>query len=79
MTETHRRPRKQGLEQFLKLVRELPDPGPRVLWKQLEDHGYRGQDAARRALCLMAYCHVRRIKRIYLEGVDRNELPRKTN
>ncbi len=79
MTETHRRPRKQGLEQFLKVVRELPDPGPRVLWKQLEDHGYRGQDAARRALCLMAYRHVRRIKRIYLEGVDRNELPRKTN
>lgn len=79
MTETHRRPRKQGLEHFLKVVRELPDPGPRLLWKQLEDHGYRGQEQARRALCLMAYRHVRRVKRIYLEGADRNELPRKTN
>ena len=79
MTETHRRPRKQGLEHFLKVVRELPDPGPRALWKQLEDHGYRGQEQARRALCLMAYRHVRRVKRIYLEGADRNELPRKTN
>lgn len=79
MTETHRRPRKQGLEQFLKLVRELPDTGPRALFAQLEDHGYRGQDEARRALCLMAYRHVRRIKRIYLDGVDRNELPKKAN
>ena len=79
MTETHRRPRKQGLEHFLKVVRELPDPGPRLLWKQLEEHGYRGQEQARRALCLMAYRHVRRVKRIYLEGADRNELPRKTN
>lgn len=45
----------------------------------LEDHGYRGQQDARRALCLMAYRHVRRIKRIFLDGVDRNELPRKSN
>ncbi len=79
MTETHRRPRKQGLEHFLKVVRELPDAGPRLLFRQLEDHGYRGQDEARRALCLMAYRHVRRIKRIYLEGADRAEFPKKTN
>ena len=34
---------------------------------------------ARRALCLMAYRHVKRIKRIYVDGVDRAELPRKSN
>ena len=79
MTETHRRPRKQGLEHFLKFVRELPEPGPKALFASLEELGYRGQDTARRALCLMAYRHVRRIKRIYLEGVDRADLPRKTN
>ncbi|HEU4733999.1 MAG TPA: AAA family ATPase, partial [Kofleriaceae bacterium] len=38
-----------------------------------------GQDAARRALCLMAYRHIKRIKRIYIDGVDRAELPRKSN
>lgn len=77
--EAHRKPRKQGLEHFIKFVRDLPEPTPRALYKQLEDMGYRGQDAARRAVCLMAYRHVRRIKRIYLDGVDRAELPRKSN
>lgn len=77
--EAHRKPRKQGLEHFIKFVRDLPEPTPRALFKQLEELGYRGQDAARRAVCLMAYRHVRRIKRIYLDGVDRAELPRKSN
>ncbi len=77
--EVHRKPRKQGLEHFIKFVRDLPEPPPRVLFQQLEDLGYRGQAAARRAVCLMAYRHVRRIKRIYLDGVDRAELPRKSN
>ncbi len=79
MSEVQRRPRKQGAEHFLKLVRELPEPSPRLLYAQLEALGYRGQDLARRAMCLMAYRHIRRVKRIHLEGVDRAELPRKTN
>lgn len=79
MSEVQRRPRKQGAEHFLKAVRDLPEPTPRALYAQLEELGYRGQEVARRALCLMAYRHVRRIKRLHLEGADRNELPRKTN
>ncbi len=79
MSEVQRRPRKQGAEHFLKLVRDLPEPSPRTLFGQLEELGYRGQDLARSALCLMAYRHVRRVKRIHLEGVDRAELPRKAN
>lgn len=77
--EPNRKVRKQGLEHFIKFVRELPSPSPQAMFATLEDHGYRGQDAARRALCLMAYRHVRRIKRIYVDGVDRAELPRKSN
>lgn len=77
--ETHRKPRKQGLEHFVKFVRDLPDPTPRAMFTALHDHGYRGQDVARRALCLMAYRHVRRVKRIYIDGVDRADLPRKSN
>jgi len=49
------------------------------MFQALEEHGYRGQDSARKALCLMAYRHIKRIKRIYLDGVDRAELPRKSN
>ena len=77
--ETHRKVRKQGLEHFVKFVRDLPDLTPRAMFGMLHDQGYRGQDDARRALCLMAYRHVRRVKRIYLDGVDRAELPRKSN
>ncbi len=77
--ETHRKPRKQGLEHFVKFVRDLPEPTPRVMFDALHDLGYRGQDTARRALCLMAYRHVRRVKRIYLDGLDRADLPRKSN
>ena len=77
--EPTRKLRKPGLEHFIKFVRELPDLSPRTMFSLLEEHGYRGQDEARRALCLMAYRHVRRVKRIYLDGVDRAQVPRKSN
>jgi ATP-dependent Clp protease ATP-binding subunit ClpX len=77
--EANRKVRKQGLEHFIKFVRDLPVPTPQAMYDQLEGFGYRGQEPARRALCLMAYRHVRRIKRLYLEGIDRGELPRKSN
>jgi ATP-dependent Clp protease ATP-binding subunit ClpX len=71
--------RKQGFEPFIKFVRELPAPTPTAMFHKLHDLGYRGQDQARRALCLMAYRHIQRVKRIYLDGVERSELPRKSN
>ena len=77
--EPNRKVRKQGLEHFIKFVRELACPSPQAMFQALHELGYRGQDHARRALCLMAYRHVRRIKRIYVDGVDRAELPRKSN
>ena len=77
--EPNRKVRKQGLEHFIKVVREMPVPSPQAMFEALEEHGYRGQDMARRALCLMAYRHVRRVKRIYVDGIDRAELPRKSN
>ena len=77
--EPTRKLRKPGLEHFIKFVRELPDLSPRQMFGLLEEQGYRGQDAARRAVCLLAYRHVRRVKRIYLDGVDRAAVPRKCN
>lgn len=71
--------RKSGLEHFIKFVRELPVPSPREIFARLEQLGYRGQEEARRALSLMAYRHVRRIKRVYLDGVKREELLPKSN
>ncbi len=71
--------RKSGLEHFIKYVRELPVVAPRRIYAQLEEAGYRGQDEARRAVSLMAYRHIRRIKRIYLDGHKREQLLPKSN
>jgi ATP-dependent Clp protease ATP-binding subunit ClpX len=71
--------RKSGLEHFIKFVRELPTIAPKKIYAKLEESGYRGQDEARRAISLMAYRHVRRIKRIYLDGAKREQVMPKTN
>src|SRR5689334_3290260 len=71
--------RKSGLEHFIKFVRELPVIPPKKIFTRLEELGYRGQDAARRAVSLMAYRHVRRVKRIYLDGSKREQLLPKSN
>ncbi len=64
-----------GLQFFL----EMPLIPPRRAFHLLEIHGYRGQETARRSLSLLAYRHVKRLKRIYLDGVPREELPPKSN
>jgi ATP-dependent Clp protease ATP-binding subunit ClpX len=71
--------RKSGLEHFIKFVRELPTIPPKKIFAKLEESGYRGQDEARRAVSLMAYRHVRRIKRIYLDGAKREQVMPKAN
>ncbi len=71
--------RKSGLEHFIKFVRELPVIPPKKIFQKLEEAGYRGQDEARRAVSLMAYRHVKRIKRIYLDGAKREQVMPKAN
>jgi ATP-dependent Clp protease ATP-binding subunit ClpX len=71
--------RKSGLEHFIKFVRELPIIPPKKIFSKLEEAGYRGQDEARRAVSLMAYRHVKRIKRIYLDGAKREQVMPKAN
>jgi len=77
--ENLKRFRKAGLEHFLKYVRELPNLPPKKIYARLEALGYRGQEVARRALSLMAYRHVRRIKRLYVEGARRDQVLPKAN
>ena len=70
---------KKDLEQFLERVRALPLLSPKEIFARLEELGYRGQEPARRAVSLLAYRHIRRVKRIYLEGVSRDEVMPKSN
>jgi ATP-dependent Clp protease ATP-binding subunit ClpX len=71
--------RKSGLEHFIKFVRELPVIPPKKIFAKLGDMGYRGQDEARRAVSLMAYRHIKRVKRIYLDGAKREQVLPKSN
>jgi ATP-dependent Clp protease ATP-binding subunit ClpX len=62
-----------------KFVAELPVLTPQQIFSELGSLGYKGQDDQRQALSLMAYRHIRRLKRIHVEGVDRKTLPPKQN
>ncbi len=60
-------------------IRRLPLLSPQQIAQRLEQLGYKGQADQCHAMALMAYRHVRRLKRIYLEGVDHRQLPPKQN
>jgi ATP-dependent Clp protease ATP-binding subunit ClpX len=60
-------------------IAALPVAAPQAISEQVERLGYKGQSEQRRALALMAYRHIRRLKRIHVEGVARQALPPKQN
>lgn len=66
---------REGIEFY----RKIPLIPPKEIYYRLEKLGYRGQDAARRLICLMAYRHVKRLKKVYVESLPRELLPAKCN
>jgi ATP-dependent Clp protease ATP-binding subunit ClpX len=58
-------------------IEAIPIISPPDVFRRLDELGYKGQEHQRKAVSLMAYRHVRRIKRLYLEGVPQRELPPK--
>jgi len=67
---------KDKLKEF---VSSIPLFSPLVISDELEKLGYKGQEEQRRALSLMAYRHVRRLKRLYVDDEERRSLPPKQN
>lgn len=68
-----------GDDAVREFIDQVPLLSPLDISSELEKLGYKGQIDQRRALSLMAYRHVRRLKRIYLEGESPNDLPPKQN
>ena len=66
----------EALQEF---IDQIPLLSPLEISNELETLGYKGQVDQRRALALMAYRHVRRLKRIHLDGESPNSLPPKQN
>ena len=72
-------PSEHPVARMQKHVRDIPELTPHDMNLELEKRGYCGQEQARRAVCLFAYRHVRRIQALFLEGVPLSQLPPKEN
>jgi ATP-dependent Clp protease ATP-binding subunit ClpX len=72
-------PSESERERFREFIRGLPTMAPPDISDRLEALGYKGQDESRRALSLMAYRHIRRLKRLHVHGEHRRQLPPKQN
>jgi ATP-dependent Clp protease ATP-binding subunit ClpX len=66
-------------EEFERFIRSIPDYTPEDLYNLLEKEGYRGQEEARKMVCVAVYRHLRRIKMIYINKVPPHMLPEKVN
>ena len=66
-------------EAVREFIDQVPLLSPVNISLELEKLGYKGQIDQRRALSLMAYRHVRRLKKIYLDGASIKDLPPKQN
>src|SRR5689334_7723757 len=60
-------------------IDQVPLLSPVDISSELENLGYKGQIDQRRALSLMAYRHLRRLKRIFLDGESPDDMPPKQN
>ena len=60
-------------------LRQLSNNTPAQLYKKISKFGYIGQDKAKKAVSLLAFRHVNRLRKIYLEGIDKKLLPSKDN
>ncbi len=68
-------PRPRPADELRERIALLPVPSPREIDARLEALGYRGQHAARRAMSVLGYRHLRRLRRLHLAGVPPSELP----
>ena len=64
---------------FQDWIRNLPGLSPREMFDAIAAAGYVGQEQARKAICLLAYRHLRRIQAVYIDGKPPNDLPAKEN
>lgn len=66
-------------ENLREFVHGLPVIAPPEIAQRLEQFGYRGQEEPRRALSLLAYRHIRRLKRLHIHNENRRHVSPKQN
>ena len=74
------KPKMEGQEnQILPFIQGIPVFTPKQISQKIRQQGYIGQDRAVRASSLMAYRHINRLKKLYLQKKSTELLPRKNN
>ena len=58
---------------------DLSQKSPQNIYQEIEKYGYIGQEGAKKSLSLMAFRHINRLKKIYLDNIDVFDLPKKDN
>ncbi|MDA3863744.1 MAG: AAA family ATPase [Deltaproteobacteria bacterium] len=67
-------------KEFLrKHIGKIPLLSPKKMVTELEKMGYRGQSNAKRSVTLLAYRHIQRLRRIYIENLSREKIGEKNN
>ncbi|MEO0815535.1 MAG: ATP-binding protein, partial [Myxococcota bacterium] len=69
----------ENLGSVLEKVAAIPQLSPRDCDARIEELGYRGQKRARQAVSVMAYRHVRRLRRLFLEDVPAESMGPRDN
>ncbi len=78
-TQEYYDPTERERESFRDFIQSLPLIAPPEIADRLEQLGYKGQEEPRRALSLMAYRHIRRLKRLHLHNEQRRQVSPKQN
>ena len=66
-------------EEFLQYITDLPELTPLEIFINVRKYNYIGQEKAVKALSLMACRHIRRLKHVFLDRVNMDDLPPKDN
>ena len=67
------------IKQIVYFLESLPELTPQQFSDKIKSKGYIAQERAVKAVSLMAYRHIARLKKIYLRNISRNLLPPKFN
>ncbi len=66
-------------EHILSFLLDSPSQSPKEMLGQLQQFGYIGQEKAQKAVALMAFRHLNRLKKIFIEHISPDLLPKKDN
>ena len=67
------------VKQIIYYLNSLPEHTPEQYSEEIQKRGYIAQETAVKAVSLMAYRHISRLKKIYIKKIPRNTLPAKVN